>query len=67
MRDIERIQPMMHELATIWKKHFPDMRFCQWMIAEMHDYPAQDCYYVEDDKFMEFIRNKYYMVKKETD
>lgn len=65
MRDPNRIEPMMNELADIWKKHFPDLRFCQWMMNEMEQYPTQDCFYVEDEQFMQYIRNKYYVVKTE--
>lgn len=65
MRDPNRIKPMMSELAAIWQKHFPDMRFCQWIMSEMDQYPAQDCFYVEDEQFMKYIRDKYYMVKTE--
>lgn len=31
MRDINRIEPFMNEIASIWKEKFPDLRFGQLM------------------------------------
>lgn len=63
MRDPQRIIPMMIEMAHIWHDKFPDMRFCQWILSEMDDYKnyysMDDCFYVEDDKFLGFLRRKY--------
>lgn len=50
MRDVNRIEPFMMEMAEIWKEKFPDWRFGQLM----YNFFAQlgDPFYYEEDELM---------------
>ena len=51
MRDIERIDVICDKLKEMWKK-FPDWRFTQ-MIVNFMSYVGSDCFYMEDEEFIE--------------
>lgn len=53
----------MNTLSAVWQTYAPDLRFCQFILNEMenykHEHNIEDCFYVEDEKFLSFIINKY--------
>lgn len=50
MRDVERIDPFLTEIGSIWKEYFPDWRFGQLMYNFMCVYG--DPFYWEEDNFL---------------
>jgi hypothetical protein len=62
MRSSKRIYPFCNELASIWKDNFPDWRFAQFisnfMIWMANTKGIVDPFFIEDDKFIEWI-NEY--------
>lgn len=58
MRDINRIDKVLDEIKTIWKKH-PDLRLGQ-LIGNVLSDPL--LYYVEDDEFITYLK-LYYLPK----
>lgn len=63
MRNPNRIPVFMSTLSAVWQTYAPDLRFCQFILNEMenfkHENNIEDCFYVEDEKFLSFIINKY--------
>ena len=60
MRDPKRIYPLCNELARIWSL-YPDLRFGQLMHnieSYMRCVYDKDPFYVEDDEFFLFLKNK---------
>lgn len=55
MRDINRIDKILAELAEIWKK-YPDLRLGQLLSNVLQD-PA--LYYVEDNKLIDYLHEYY--------
>lgn len=57
MRDINRIEPFMNELAQIWKRSAPDMRFAQFMLNVFAELNAKgiDPFYYEDERFLDCL------------
>ena len=59
MRDPERIDSFMKIIKNIWKQ-YPDLRFGQLLLnAFSSDDSNMHLYYLEDDKFLEVIKNAY--------
>lgn len=54
MRDPQRIDPMMSEMATLWKEKAPDLRFGQLMSNFF--LIIGDPFYCEDDDLLEMFR-----------
>ena len=54
MRDVNRIEPFMNEIADIWKEKYPDYRFGQLMLNFM--YAFGDPYYCEEEDFLIAIK-----------
>ncbi len=52
MRDPNRIDPTMEQLAYVWKKCFPDWRFMQF-IVNFQSWLGSDGFYIEDDKIVD--------------
>jgi hypothetical protein len=52
MRDPKRIDDFMYHLAYLWEKYCPDWRFAQLM-SNFYSYYKSDCFYNEEDQFME--------------
>ena len=50
MRDINRIQPLLEKIESIWIKH-PDLRLGQLISCAVND--SEDIFYIEDDKLLE--------------
>lgn len=74
MRDINRIEPFMNEMASIWKEKFPDWRFGQLMSNSFCAFG--DSFYYEEEELLVAFRAyangekpseavKKYMSKKE--
>ena len=59
MRDIDRIDPFMKELAEIWKNNVPDWRFGQFVYNIIS--VCGDPFFWEEDTFLEKVRE---MMKK---
>lgn len=58
MRDINRIEPMMDELAEFWKAH-PDWRFGQLIANCIRAYDGRlncDPFFIEDDDLLKGLR-----------
>lgn len=53
MRDINRIEPFMNEVATIWKEKFLDWRFGQ-MMSNFFCAFGDPFYYEEEELFVAF-------------
>jgi len=53
MRNPERIKIICEKLATIWEE-LPDLRLAQLM---SNVFASKDCFYMEDDKFIDYIKN----------
>lgn len=56
MRNPERIRSFLFILEELWKEHYPDYRFFQFVAAlpSILGLP-EDSFYVEDDKTLEKI------------
>lgn len=54
MRDPDRIDTLLKELGTLWKQYCPDLRFMQ-LIDNFQRFSIRDCFYMEDDEFLENI------------
>lgn len=52
MRDPDRIDVFLKELGVLWKQYCPDLRFMQ-LIINFQQYSIRDCFYMEDDEFLE--------------
>lgn len=52
MRDKSRISPLCIEFAVKWMNTFPDWRFMQ-VINNFMRWAGSDCFYLEDDKFID--------------
>ena len=50
MRDIDRIDPFMEEMGSLWKEKFPDWRFGQLMYNFFS--ALGDPFYYEEDELM---------------
>lgn len=50
MRDVNRIEPFVQEMAAQWKNRFPDWRFGQLMFNFFSE--IGDPFYLEEDEFM---------------
>ena len=59
MRDPNRIEKVLKEIADIWHK-YPDMRLGQLICNVLQD-PA--LYYVEDNDLVEYLKQYYVEVK----
>lgn len=59
MRDPERIDKILDDIKSIWKRH-PDMRLGQLICNVI---PETYIYFVEDDSMIEAV-NKYYNTDK---
>lgn len=60
-RDINRIKPNAERLAAVWEHKAPDMRMAQFMMNILGEYYAatkHDCFYVEDEEFLDFLEHK---------
>ena len=58
IRDSNRIDEFCQELATLWKNHYPDMRFGQFVL-NLYTYisnNARDMFFVEDQQMMQYIK-----------
>lgn len=60
-RDINRIDPFLQELGTIWKEQCPDWRFGQLMfnvyrVMLTHN---TDLFYMEEDELLDYIRDMF--------
>lgn len=53
MRDPNRIEPFLAEVARLWHK-MPDMRFAQLMICIPFE---RDPFFLEEDEFLAAMRN----------
>lgn len=55
-RSPERIRPFLFLLEELWREHFPDYRFFQFVAAlpSILGLP-QDSFYIEDDQTLERI------------
>ena len=62
MRDQNRIDNILQQLAEIWKQ-YPDLRLGQLLLNVLGD-PA--LYYIEDQALIDYLRN-YYRLEKEED
>lgn len=58
MRNPDRIEPFMNELAKIWKTSAPQMRFGQFMVNVLGEMSSRhgDPFSWEEDKFMEYLK-----------
>ena len=59
MRDINRIEPFMEELTTIWKEQCPDWRFGQFIsnvLGWIQSEKEIDIFFIEEDKILEYIK-----------
>lgn len=58
MRNPNRIEPFMKELAEIWKKSASDMRFTQFIMNVLGEIQSRhgDCFFLEDENFMEYLK-----------
>lgn len=63
MRNTGRIFPLCNEIAIMWADVCPDWRFTQLM-NNFFSWMGSDCFYVEDDRFlqkfkefMEWVKN----------
>jgi len=52
MRNPDRIDYFTYHLADLWVKYCPDWRFAQLM-SNFYSYYKSDCFYNEEDQFME--------------
>lgn len=60
MRDKNRIPLVLKEVERIWNK-YPDTRFMQLIDSLKHEYSSKnetnfDLFYLEDDKFLEWLK-----------
>lgn len=53
MRDINRIEPFMNEIASIWREKFPDWRFGQLMFNFLCAF-GNPFYYEEEELLVAF-------------
>lgn len=51
MRDKGRIAPLCVEIAVLWLRFAPDMRFMQ-LVNNFMAWKKSDCFYMEDDDFL---------------
>ena len=51
MRNIERIEPFMKEMAKIWKEKCPDWRFGQLMSNVLNSFD-RDPFFIEEDEML---------------
>ena len=58
MRNPDRIEPFMNELAQLWKNSAPDMRFGQFISNALGEMASRhgDPFFWEENKFMEYIK-----------
>lgn len=58
MRDINRIDPFLQELGTIWKENCPDWRFGQLMfnVERVMKTHGRDIFYYEEDELLDYIK-----------
>ena len=59
MRDINRIEPFMEELAIIWKEQCPDWRFGQFVsnvLGWIQSEKERDIFYIEEKQMLEYIK-----------
>lgn len=52
MRNPDRIEPLLMELANVWEQCFPDWRFMQ-VVCNFQGWLQSDGFYIEDDKLIE--------------
>lgn len=52
MRNPDRIQPLLNDIANIWEQVAPDMRFMQF-IVNFQTWRGTDCFYLEDEDLIE--------------
>lgn len=58
MRDIDRIDKFTNELNRIWKTHFPDWRFGQFMSNLFGQYSYEtrrDVFFLEEDDLLNYL------------
>ncbi len=55
-RNVDRIEPFMKQLTTLWKEECPDWRFGQ-LISNIQSYVGYDLFYLEEDEMMTYIEN----------
>ena len=61
MRNINRIDAICKQLAQLWKE-LPDWRLSQLMSNIL---VSKDCFYMEDDEFIEYIKKYIEKLKEE--
>jgi len=59
MRDVNRIEPMLHNLKELWYKN-PDFRLCQllFMVASESGWLNNDLFYIEDSVIADQIKKE---------
>lgn len=58
MRSIERIHPFVERIEYVWKTHFPDWRFGQFIYNLEYYIRSEkdtDIFTVEDSKFIDLV------------
>lgn len=56
MRDVNRIDNFLNEVGKLWKENIPDWRFMQ-LICNLQSACGSDMFYMEEDRFLEHLRN----------
>lgn len=57
-RDINRIDPFLQKLGTIWKENCPDWRFGQLIfnVERVMKTHGMDLFYQEEDQLLDYIK-----------
>ena len=55
MRDVNRINPILDRLKTIWRRN-PDLRLGQLILNALRD---PTLYYIEDEQLIEILEKAY--------
>ena len=55
MRNPERIEPFLMEVAQIWKKNFPDWRFGQ-LFCNLQRATRCDMFFFEEDEMVKVLK-----------
>lgn len=66
MRDPDRIDILLTDLGRLWKQYCPDLRFMQ-LISNFQQYSMRDCFYMEDDEFLENFNSYIKLFNKNED
>jgi len=67
MRDVNRIEPFMQEMAQLWKDNLPDWRFgqlCSNFFGWLFDEKKKDLFYPEEEDMLEYFKEYIDTLKK---